>query len=255
MTDAYEVGGRRLGVRWSGPGPAALLARCAGAHRRDADAPPNLSVVLGGSNGAATTKHSLYVQGRQLMTTSNEARLVRAVIRAASALVVEPAAGQVRLDAVPVITPRGSVVVVDRALNHELRVLERRLARRGHRILDCTTTVVDPETGTAAVPDARAAWAIDEQALAELLPAAPGDDDLRRVDGAIARIVHLSHETPESRVAAVAYVAALARRPDGTLRTDDVVRVAALTDRVATVPFVSDASPALLDLLLDPDGP
>ena len=221
------------------------------------DAPPNLSVVLGGFDGVTTRKHTLYVQGRKLMTTSSDARLVRAVIRAASALVAEPTAEQLRLDAVPVVAPDGSVVPVDHGLGNDLRAIERRLTARGYRVLDCAAILVDPAPGAVTIPDARAAWAIDDPALDAAFPARPGDNDLDALDaldGPLTRIVHPAHEVPASRAATVASIAALARRHDGTLRADDVARLAELINRVRVVPSVLTESPVLLDLVTGHEG-
>jgi hypothetical protein len=249
VTDVYEIGGRRLGVRWSQPGLANSLARLARAYAGPGDAPPNLSVVVGGSRGRAKDKHHLYVQGRHLSATADDGRLLRSVIRAASALVATPTTEQLRLDALPVVAPDGSVVIVDHGLDHELRAIQRRIEQRGYRVLDCAAVALDPSAGQVVLPDARAAFDLDAQAFTERFPTGAADDDLGALQAPIAGIVYACHQAPASRAAEVAFLGALARTQQGTLRTEDVARFPELTDRTPAVPYVFTDPPALIDLV------
>jgi hypothetical protein len=222
----YEVGGRRIGMRWSASVVADALRDVSDTWLRRAAAPPNISIVVGASGGRNREKHRMYVQGRLRLTTAHDDRLVRAVLRAIAALAEVAPTGAVDLDAVVLLDRDGRAVLVDRRLAFDTARMEPRLVRRGWRVVDVPIARVDADTATVTLSDARAVVGTDLRAFDASWPAIDGSDDLapRRIP--IHRIVGIGSGDGESLAVAVAQLAAMAVRADGSLSPADVAAIA-----------------------------
>ncbi len=130
MTDVYQVGGRRFGVRWSSGGLDAELRALAAGALGVGDAPANVSVVLGERTGRTRSKHQIHVQGQLSGMISSDSGLIRAVIRALGAIAIEPPPGSLSLHAFLVIDPDGGAVAIDRRLVADVRRLGPKVRRR-----------------------------------------------------------------------------------------------------------------------------
>lgn len=232
--EAYEVGGRRIGVRWSRAGLDEELRRLARSSLGVQDAPPNLSVVVGETSGRTSTKHNLYVQGQLASTTRSEGALVRAIIRALAALGTAIPDDTLTINAFLLIDPMGAVTAVDRRLTADFRHLEPRLRRSGHRAVDAPHLCVRPEAPTVVLPDTRRTVAIELDELDRRWPREKWDDDLLAGDLALSRLVYGGHPDPQSLSAAVADMVSLVRDARGRVATDAVVLLAELAGRVET---------------------
>jgi hypothetical protein len=232
VTEVYEVGGRRLGVRWSRAGLDAELRALATGALGLQDAPANLSIVLGGRTGRTRSKHQLHVQGQLSSMISGDGGLIRAVLRALGALAAEPQPGSLLLDAFLVLDPAGTVVAVDRRLAADVRRLGPVVRRRGRRIIQAPHLVVRPDRATAVLPDGPGAAGVSVEALDARWPLERGDDDLAAGEVAIARFVYAGSPEPESRGHAVADMVWMLRDPAGRVDRTEVAQLAALTAHV-----------------------
>lgn len=205
-------------------------------------------MVVGERRGAARDKHRLYVQGRHLASPASDGSLARAIVRSGASLVTPPDATGLVLGAIPVVHPDGSVTLVDADLNHELRLVQSRLARGGTRVLDCPTVTIDPARAHVRIPDAAARWRVDPTRFDAAFPPRPGDDDLGPLDGPVGRVVVATAGAPDSPAAAVAAAVGLVRR-EGRLDVRDVDRLARLLTEVPLVPYVFTEPVPLAELL------
>jgi hypothetical protein len=252
VTEVYEVGGRRLGVRWTHGGlDAELRALAAGALGVE-DAPANVSIVVADASGPARSKHQLHAQGHLLSLISGDGGLIRAVVRALGALAIDPPLGTLSLNASLVINPGAAdAVAVDRRLTGDLQRLEPLLRRRGRRVLQLPSLHVWPDRGTAWLPDGAAAAGVPLEGLNARWPLESGDDDLAAGEVTIARLIYAGHPESASRPDAVAAMVAMVRDPDERVRAADVAQLAALTDRVQAGGVLNgdqDRFAAMLDL-------
>jgi hypothetical protein len=230
VSEVYEVGGRRLGVRWSQRGLDAELRALAGAARGVQDAPPNLSIVVGESAGRTRAKHQLHVQSRLLNVIRSDGGLVRAIARALATLAVEPPPGTLPLNALLLIGPDGTAVAVDSHLSMDVRPLGARLRRQGLRIAHPPRLDFDPDRSVAVLGDPAAALGVSKLALAARWPIGPEDDDLVAGEVRIVRFVYVGRPEPESRADSVADMLLMLRDPTGRLDRGKVARLAALTE-------------------------
>lgn len=232
MTEAYEVGGRRLGVRWSRSGLDAELRSMAAGALGVQDAPPNVSVVVGERTGRTRSKHQLHVQGHLTSQISGDGGLLRALIRALGALASRPEPGTLLIGAFLVIEPDGAAVAVDQRLAADVRLLGPRLRRSGRRVIHVPHLGVRPDQGTAVLPDAATAVGVSVEALDARWPQEPGDDDLAAGELAITRLIHAGRPKPESRGDAVSDMVPMVRDRTGRVSRADVTQLAALTARL-----------------------
>ncbi|MGH9178398.1 MAG: hypothetical protein ACRD0N_07580 [Acidimicrobiales bacterium] len=236
MTEAYEVGGRRIGVRWTRTGLDAELRALAGGALGRHDAPPNLSVVVGERSGHKLTKHQLTVQGRLLCVTGHDGGLLRALVRALGTLVAGAPPGTVALSAFLVIDPSGIATIVDHRLAAQFRRLEPRLRRAGHRVVEPPTLFVRPASATVSLPDSAGAVGVSRRALDRRWPLEGADDDLVAGDVAVSKLVYGCSREPESLAFAMAEMMPLVRDGAGLVRTTDVERLSQLAQRLPTEP-------------------
>ncbi|HEV3364904.1 MAG TPA: hypothetical protein VG795_12345 [Acidimicrobiia bacterium] len=230
MTEVYEVGGRRLGVRWSRPGLDSELRALASGALGVQDAPANISIVVGEQTGRTRSKHELHIQGQLSSTTSSDGGLIRAVIRALGALAAEPPPGSVLVDALLVIDPDGNTIAVDRRLAADVRRLGPALRRRGGRLIQPSRLVVRPDRGAAVLPDATEALGVPVEAVDARWPLEPGDDDLTSGEVTVTRFVYAGRAEPESRADALADMLWMVRDRTGRVERTAVARFAAFTD-------------------------
>jgi hypothetical protein len=231
VTDVYEVGGRRLGVRWSRGGLDAELRALAAGALGVGDAPANLSIVLGERTGRTRSKHQLHVQGQLSSMISGDSGLIRAVIRALGALGAEPSPGSLSLNAFLVVGPDGAVAV-DRRLAADVRRLGPMVRRLGRRVLQLPHLDVWSDRGTAVLPDGATAAGVSREALDARWPPEPGDDDLAAGEVPITQFVYAGRPEPESRADAVADMLPMLRDPSGRVDRTKVAPLAALTAHV-----------------------
>jgi hypothetical protein len=251
VTEVYEVGGRRLGVRWTHGGLDAELRALAAGALGVQDAPANISVLLGESTGPARSKHQIHVQGHLSSIISGDGGLIRAVVRALGALAAGPPPGSLSLNAFLVIDPGVAAIAVDRRLVADVRQLDPLLRRRGRRVLQLPRLDVWPDRGTAGLPDALAAVGVSVEALDARWPLEPGDDDLAAGGAAITRLVYAGRPEPESRPETVAAMVPMVRDPTSRVARADVAQLAVLTANLeANGVLMGDRSrlTALLDL-------
>jgi hypothetical protein len=229
VTEVYEVGGRRLGVRWNRPGLDAELRALASGAIGVEEGPPNISIVLGERTGRTRSKHQLHVQGRLSNTISSDGGLIRAVIRALGALASGPPPGSLSVDAMLVVDADRVAVAVDRRLARDLRDLEPRLRRGGLRTIELPHLDVWPDRATAVLPDGPAGVGISIKELDSRWPPERGDDDLVAGEVAISRFVYVGRPEPESRGHTVADMVPMLRNSTGRVKRADVVRLVALS--------------------------
>ena len=229
----YEIGRRRIGVRWTSGGLDAELRAIAGTALGVQEAPPNLSIVLGDSEGRTRSKHQLHVQGQLLSAVAGDGGLVRAVIRALGALAAEPPSGTFPLNACLVVEPGGSAVAVDWRLTAELQQLEPLLRRRGRLLLRLPLLHVWPDRRAAWLPDAPAAVGVSVSDLDARWPLEPGDDGLKAGEVPIHRFVFPGPPTLESPAEKVAAIVPTLRDPSNRVGRGDVARLATLTADLA----------------------
>jgi hypothetical protein len=229
VTEVYEVGHRRVGVRWTQGGLDAELRALADAALGMQDAPANISIVLGQSTGRSRSKHQLHVQGHLLTMVDGDGGLVRAVIRALSALAGDPPPGSLRLNASLVIDDDNAAVAVDWRLTADLQQLGPLLRRRGRRVLHLPRLHVLPDRGSAWLADPAAVVGLTRENLDARWPLEPGDDDLAAGDVAITRLVYAGPPELVSRPERVAALVPTVRDATDRVTRGDVAHLARLT--------------------------
>jgi hypothetical protein len=229
VTEAYEVDGRRLGVRWSRSGLDAELRGLASGALGVQEAPPNISIVLGEQTGRKRSKHQLHIQGRLSSTFSTDGSLIRAVVRMLGALAGEPPTGSLSLGAMLMMDADGVAVVVDRRLGRDLRDLAPRVRRNGWRVIELPHLAVRRDRPMAILPDSCAAIGVSADELDARWPPERGEDDLRAGEVSISRFVYAGRPEPESRGHSVADMVPMVRDSTGRVRHGDVGSLVSLT--------------------------
>jgi hypothetical protein len=249
VTEAYEIRGRRLGVRWTRAGLDSELRALSDGALGAQDAPANLSIVVGESAGRNRSKHHLYVQGQPLGSFDGDGSLIRAVIRMLGALAADRPAGSLSLNAFLVVDPGIAAIAVDRRLAADLDRLEPMLRRRGRSVLRLARLDMWPDRGVAALLDAATAVGVSVEAVDACWPARPGDDAL--VSGAmpISRIVYAGLPEPGSRADLVAAMVPMVRDPTGRVARTNAAALAALAAHVDVKAVVSGSRGRLATLL------
>jgi hypothetical protein len=109
----------------------------------DVEAPPNLSLLVGGGDGRVRDFHWLYRGGQATVRSRTIGRLVRAAVAHLDAYA--PGPGQLlRLDA-RLLVRDGVAVLVDPVLGSIVDRVERRLQRLGYQVGDVAAVSVDRE--------------------------------------------------------------------------------------------------------------
>ncbi len=125
VTDTYQIGRYRLGVRWSEPDFADRLRAALPSRVTDGSPPPAFSVVVGRAPGRARPKHQLYDPDGSSLDSVSPGRLLVALVRRLDDIerwgTDRPT---LRLRADVLVPPKGqTAVLVDRGLrwflNHE----------------------------------------------------------------------------------------------------------------------------------------
>jgi hypothetical protein len=226
----FEVGSRRLGVRWNRPGLDHVMSEHAAEVA--ADAPANVSVVLGKQAGSVRSKHALYVQGRLVVATPSEGRLVRCIVRALASLGAEPPAGSSKLGASLIAYPDRAMIAIDHRLASELRHLEPRLRTIGAHLIE--TPFLSVRAATVYLPDCSTLVGFSSARLAEAYPSVDLDDPLTPGPVTLSALVYQGHPLPESRASAVADMIPLAREPGGRVRSENVRELVKLSATART---------------------
>jgi hypothetical protein len=253
VTHVFEVGGRRIGVRWSEDTLPERLRDVVGTALDPASAPPNISILVGARHDVGRSKHQMYVQGEIALIASRDGRLVRGVLRAISCLADRPSRTLLSVKASLVITADGKAIAVDRMLMQTAQALEAGLRRRGATFVDLPILRLDAVNGSVLMPDTATMLAIDRTELEARWPQQEGDDDLRAGPVSLDRVVVRQLRDPQSRSAAVAMMPLLLPT-SGRVNTEDVRRLVQLSARVELIPVQSNDVAALRRALGMPDN-
>jgi hypothetical protein len=245
VTHVVEVGGRRIGVRWSEGTLAERLRNVVGTALDPAPAPPNISILVGARRDVGRSKHQMYVQGEIALIASRDGRLVRGVLRAISCLADKPSHTLLPVKASLVVTADGKAIAVDRMLMQTAQALEAGLRRRGATFVDLPILRLDAVNGSVLVPDTATMLAIDRTELEARWARQEGDDDLRAGPVPLDRVVVRGLRDPQSRSTAVAMMMPLLLPPSGRVTTEDVKRLVQLSARVELTPVQPDDVAAL----------
>lgn len=217
----------------------------------DGNAPANISVVVGTSDGHQREKHQLYVQGQLVLVSARAERITRAVVRAISDLTMQQPDGTLAVRSAVVLDADGRAFLVDRQLANELWTLDRRLRRAGWRVVDTAQASVDVTEGSVIL-------SCPADLLADTLTAADEDhpdrseglDDLRGGPHPIAGVVFMGTADGGSLADTLAEAAPMVWQCDYSLRVADVDGLLELLQRVEPV-GVRPGDPAALLLALE----
>jgi hypothetical protein len=146
VTDTYQIGPYRLGVRWSEPDFAGILRSALPTRLVRGPSPANFSVVVGRSPGRARPKHQLYSSTGTILETISPGRILVALVRALDDVERFSTPNPLlRLRADVLVSPsdRGSAVLVDHRLRWFLNHEAGRIRRAGWRALDVATAEID----------------------------------------------------------------------------------------------------------------
>jgi hypothetical protein len=142
---AVRVGDLIIGLRTNDEEMSALLL---GAVRPlvvpDVEAPPNLSLLFGDDDGHIRGLHFLYRSGLSVVRTDSPGRLLRAALRHLEGFAPAPP-GATRVNA-KLLVRGDEAMLVDSRFGGTVDVLERRLHRRGFRLVDVHAPLLDRET-------------------------------------------------------------------------------------------------------------
>jgi hypothetical protein len=128
-----------------------LRAALAAHHVEGLDAPPNYSVQIGGSNGAASGFHFLYRSSTSVIRTRDPHRVVRGLFTHLSSH-TDGQPGTLRVQGVTLVA--GDVALLaPPVLRQWPDRLERRLNGRGLRVADTPWAHVDPERAEVVIPE------------------------------------------------------------------------------------------------------
>jgi hypothetical protein len=146
----YRVGDRLIGVRTNDAALSSSLRDVLRAHVvPDVDAPPNLSLLVGSSDGRRREFHHLYRGSAAVVRARSKGRLVRAALAHLDAYGATPR-GTVRLDG-RVLVRDGTAMVVDSLLASTLDRVERRAQRLGYAVVDVAGVPIDEEQRAVAL--------------------------------------------------------------------------------------------------------
>jgi hypothetical protein len=221
---AVRVGDLVLGVRTNDAEMSALLTRVLQPHvERDIDAPPNLSLTFGATDGRVRDRHFLYRSGMSVVRTSSRGRVLRAALRYLESYAPIPR-DMTGVNA-KLLVRDGDAVLVDGRFGVIVDVLERRLERVGLRIVDVHTPLLDPETLAIRVEAPRLETDPDGRAeIEQRYPPAPREVELEDDHYPLAGIVTWGGEASDERSPAqrFAELTPIVADRDGHFSPDDL---------------------------------
>jgi hypothetical protein len=234
---AVRVGDLVIGVRTNDEEMSSLLAGALRPHvEPDVDAPPNLSLTFGATEGRLRDRHYLYRSGVSVVRTSSRGRLLRGALRYLESYA--PLASFMTGVNAKLLLGDGEAVLVDGRFGVTVDVLERRLQRLGLRVADVHTPLLDPETLDIRVPAPR--LEVDPDGRAEIdrrYPPASQEGELQPGRYLLAGIVAWGDQMPNGSSPAqrFAELVALVSGRDGGIAPDDLDTLRRLTDTCEVV--------------------
>jgi hypothetical protein len=194
---AVRVGDLVLGVRTNDDEMSALLARALRPHVEiGVDAPPNLSLAFGATDGRVRSRHFLYRSGISVVRTSARGRLLRGALRYLESYAPVPS-DLTNMNA-KLLLRDGQAVLVDGRFGMTVDVLERRLQRLGLRVVDVYPPLLDAGTLNIRIEAPRLEMDPDGRAEIERrYPPSPQEIELRKVRYPIAGIVMWGDDAPD----------------------------------------------------------
>jgi len=221
---AVRVGDLVLGVRTNDEEMSALLARALRPRvETNLEAPPNLSLTFGSTEGRVRQRHLLYRSGLSVVRTSSRGRVLRGALRYLESY--SPVPSDVTSMNAKLLVHDGEAVLVDGRFGITVDVLERRLERLGLRVVDVHKPRLDPETLVIHVEAPR--LEIDADGRAEIdrrYPPAPNEVELQKGRYPLAGIVIWGGEASDERSPAqrFAELTPLIVARDGHLAPEDL---------------------------------
>jgi len=221
---AVRVGDLVLGIRTNDAEMSALLARAVRPQvERGIDAPPNLSLTFGATNGRLRDRHFLYRSGMSVVRTSSRGRVLRGALRYLESYSSVPS--DVTGMNAKLLVRDGEAVLVDGRFGMTVDVLERRLERLGLRVVDVHTPRLDPETLDIRVEAPR--LEIDPDGRAEIdrrYPTAPREVELQKGRYPLAGVVTWGGDASDERSPAQRFadLTPLVVARDGHLAPEDL---------------------------------
>ena len=196
---AVRVGDLVLGVRTNDAEMSELLVRALRPQiEAGVDAPPNLSLTFGATEGRTRNRHFLYRSGISVVRTSSRGRALRATLRYLESYA--PIPPEMTGVNAKLLLRDGDAILVDGRFGVTVDVLERRLERLGLRIVDVHTPLLDPETLAIRVEAPRLDTDPDGRAEIERrYPPAPREVELQNSRYALAGIVTWGGEASDER--------------------------------------------------------
>jgi hypothetical protein len=234
---AVRVGDLVIGVRTNDDEMSALLARTLRPHvETGVDAPPNLSLTFGATDGRVRDRHYLYRSGVSVVRTNSRGRLLRGALRYLESYAPGPPR-MTRLNA-KLLLRDGDAVLVDGRFGVIVDVLERRLERLGLRVLDVHAPLLDPETLDIRVQAPR--LELDPDGRAEIdqrYPPASQEVELKLGRYPLAGIVAWGDQTTNGTSPAqrFAELVPLVADRDGRIAPDDLDTITRVTDTCEVV--------------------
>jgi hypothetical protein len=142
---AIRVGDLVIGVRTNDDEMTELLLGALRPHvEPGVDAPPNLSLKFGETDGRVRDLHFLYRSGLSVVRTDSRGRLLRGALRHLDGFTQDnPDATRVNAK---LLVRDGDAMLVDGRFGGTVDVLGRRLDRLGYRIADVHAPLLDRET-------------------------------------------------------------------------------------------------------------
>jgi hypothetical protein len=196
---AIRVGDLVIGVRTNDDEMSALLlGALRPLHQPHLDAPPNLSLTFGATDGRVSNLHLLYRSGQSVVRTRSRGRILRGALRHLEGFAPTPP-DRTGMNA-KLLVRDGDATLVDGRFGATLDVLERRLHRLGFRVVDVHTPLLDRDTLEITLGAPR--LEIDSVGRAEIdrrYPPTSQEVELEDRRYRLARIVAWGEEAPDGR--------------------------------------------------------
>lgn len=234
---AVRVGDLVLGVRTNDAEMSELLTRALRPLvEAGVDAPPNLSLTFGASEGRVRDRHFLYRSGVSVVRSSSRGRVLRGALRYLESYAPIPS-DMTGVNA-KLVLRGGDALLVDGRFGVTVDVLERRLPRLGLRVVDVHTPLLDPQNLDIRVEARR--LEMDSDGRAEIdrqYPPAPQEVELQNARYRLAGIVAWGDEASDGRSPAqrFAELTPLVVRRHGRIAPDDLDALAYVSSRCEVV--------------------